>query len=141
MKNLPRGTGVAFLCLGAITLDQLQRYAQASGDPNPIHVSPAAAAAAGLRAPIAHGMFIMGQFERLVREWRPACLIESLSAHFLRPLYVGDTLELGARPASRNENGSLALRLLAENSAGEIVAIGEATIATGRLSLLRHGRT
>jgi acyl dehydratase len=117
--------------LGPITLDQLHRYAQASGDRNPIHVSPAAAAEAGLRAPIAHGMFILGQFERLIRQWRPACRIESLNAHFLRPLYIGDSLVVGARRASRDTGMTCALRLIAENSAGEIVAIGEATIVGG----------
>jgi acyl dehydratase len=131
MKNLPSDTGISPLRLGAITLDQLQRYAHASGDHNPIHVSPAAAAAAGLKAPIAHGMFVMGHFERLIREWQPACRIESLSAHFLRPLYVGDSLALGARPVSRDGGGACTLRLVAENSAGEILAIGEATIVTG----------
>ncbi len=36
--------------------DQLRKYAEASGDPNPIHLSDEAAEAAGLPGVIAHGM-------------------------------------------------------------------------------------
>ncbi|MGK5086995.1 MaoC/PaaZ C-terminal domain-containing protein [Bdellovibrionota bacterium FG-2] len=44
----------------AITLSQLQAYAKASGDSNPIHVDEAAARGAGLPGIIAHGMLTAG---------------------------------------------------------------------------------
>jgi acyl dehydratase len=39
--------------------DQMTRYAEASGDRNPIHLDPAVARKAGLRRPILHGMCTM----------------------------------------------------------------------------------
>jgi acyl dehydratase len=42
--------------LPPVNRDQLRRYAEASGDPNPIHLSDEAAEAAGLPGVIAHGM-------------------------------------------------------------------------------------
>ena len=42
-----------------IAPDQMERYAEASGDNNPIHLDRAAARRAGLRAPILHGMCTM----------------------------------------------------------------------------------
>jgi 3-hydroxybutyryl-CoA dehydratase len=128
MKSLSNDTGIAPLLLPPLTLERLHRYAQASGDFNPIHLSRAAAGAAGLKAPVAHGMFIMGQLEKLIRFWRPACRVDRLSVHFLRPLFVGDSLTLGARVLHKSAADTFTLRLIAENSAGEIVAMGEATV-------------
>ncbi|MFN2489160.1 MAG: MaoC family dehydratase N-terminal domain-containing protein [Actinomycetota bacterium] len=42
-----------------VEADQMQRYAHASGDHNPIHLDRRAARRAGLRAPILHGMCTM----------------------------------------------------------------------------------
>jgi acyl dehydratase len=42
-----------------IDADQMQRYAEASGDHNPIHLDPSAARHSGLRSPIVHGMCTM----------------------------------------------------------------------------------
>lgn len=49
-----------------VTRADLVRYAGASGDFNPIHWSESAAAALGLPAVIAHGMFTMGLALRVV---------------------------------------------------------------------------
>lgn len=44
--------------------DTMRRYAEASGDHNPIHLDPAAARAAGLPAPILHGLYTMALVAR-----------------------------------------------------------------------------
>jgi acyl dehydratase len=44
--------------------DTMRRYADASGDHNPIHLDSVAARAAGLPAPILHGLFTMAQVAR-----------------------------------------------------------------------------
>ncbi len=44
--------------------DATRRYAEASGDHNPIHLDPAAARAAGLPGPILHGLYTMAQVAR-----------------------------------------------------------------------------
>ena len=53
-------------------------YADASGDHNPIHASPAAAAAAGLPDVVAHGMLTMALTGALASAWAgdPAAVVE-----------------------------------------------------------------
>jgi acyl dehydratase len=130
--RLQIGDSLESLVLHAIGEDRVERYAAASGDENPIHLSKAAAEAAGLPGPIVHGMFIMGQFERLLRAWRPDGRIESLSTRFLQPLAVGEFLEVGARVVSLPSENSCRLRLSARNSAGQVVAMGEAAVTLER---------
>ena len=68
----------------------LTRYAVASGDSNPIHSSPEAAAAAGLPDVVAHGMLVMGLAMRAVTEWSgdPGA-VRGCSVRFLQPVLVG----------------------------------------------------
>jgi acyl dehydratase len=72
-----------------LTRAHLRRYAEASGDLNPIHLDPAAARAAGLPDVIAHGMLLMGLALRGVEEWAggPAGIGES-AARWSRPVPV-----------------------------------------------------
>ena len=122
------GDNLEPLLLRSIGAAEVERYAEASGDHNPIHLSSVAAEAAGLDGPVVHGMFIMGQFERLLRGWQPDCTIATLTTRFLRPVPVGDSLEVGARIVSIASQQSCTLRLTARNSAGQLIAIGEATV-------------
>lgn len=66
-----------------LTRDDLVRYAQASGDHNPIHLSAAAAADAGLPDVVAHGMLTMALTGALATAWAgdPAAVVEH-SARF-----------------------------------------------------------
>ncbi|HYN00046.1 MAG TPA: MaoC family dehydratase [Aestuariivirgaceae bacterium] len=122
------GDNLEPLLLRSIGAAEVERYAEASGDHNPIHLSSVAAEAAGLDGPVVHGMFIMGQFERLLHRWQSGCTIATLTARFLRPVPVGDSLEVGARIVSIVSDQFCKLRLLARNSAGQLVAMGEATV-------------
>lgn len=67
----------------------LARYAQASGDRNPIHLDDAAARRAGLGGVIAHGMLSMGLAGRVVTDWvgDPARVVD-YSVRFTHPLPV-----------------------------------------------------
>lgn len=69
----------------------LVRYAGASGDFNPIHWSPRAAAQAELPGVIAHGMFTMATAVRVVVDWcgDPGAVLE-YGVRFTRPLPVPD---------------------------------------------------
>jgi acyl dehydratase len=123
------GHGPEPLLCGPITLDDVRRYAEASGDRNPIHLEPAVAARNGFAGPIVHGMFILGQFEKLLRLWRPDRDIKTLKVQFLRPLLAGDRLELQARIVAIGQGEDVILRLAARNGSGEIIAAGESAIS------------
>ncbi|MCY7395055.1 MAG: MaoC family dehydratase N-terminal domain-containing protein [Nocardioides sp.] len=72
-----------------ITRADLVAYAEASGDPNPIHTDEDVARAVGLPGVIAHGMFTLALAARYVDEWvgAPGQIVE-LGARFTRPVIV-----------------------------------------------------
>ncbi|MYR05557.1 hypothetical protein GTV32_04175 [Gordonia sp. SID5947] len=75
-----------------ITMDRVRRYARVSGDRNAIHIDAAAAAAAGLSAPIAHGLLILGIVVRHADDWvrDRGGRITGCDTRFVRPVYLGD---------------------------------------------------
>jgi NAD(P)-dependent dehydrogenase (short-subunit alcohol dehydrogenase family)/acyl dehydratase/putative sterol carrier protein len=79
-----------------VTPDQATRYAEASGDHNPIHVDPATARAAGLPGVILHGLCTMAFAQRdLVRHYGgDPRRLKRLAVRFARPVFPGDTLSL-----------------------------------------------
>ncbi len=109
---------------------QLGAYAEASGDDNPLHLDPAAAAAVGLSAPPIHGMLMMSCFELALRRWRGDLVISSLSAKFIRPIPVGAPIRVTGRVArvSLAPRPELLLRLRALGPDGDLAIVGEATL-------------
>src|SRR3954468_11744649 len=65
-----------------ITRADLVRYAEASGDHNPIHQDDAVARSVGLPGVIAHGMYTMALAARAVAEWYPGAELVSLGCKF-----------------------------------------------------------
>jgi acyl dehydratase len=77
------------------TLPEAALIYRLSGDYNPIHADPAAAAQAGFERPILHGLCTFGVATRAViaalADGNPRRL-KSLSARFSRPVYPGETI-------------------------------------------------
>ena len=86
----------------AVAADASYRYAQASGDVNPIHISPETARAAGLPDVILHGLCTMALTARALTdglaEGDPSRL-RRLSVRWARPVFNGQTLTVTARRA------------------------------------------
>jgi acyl dehydratase len=100
-----------------LTADKVDRYAESSGDRNPIHLDEAAARAAGLPGRIVHGMLTMGMFSTVASEWAGgASNVQSVRCRFRAFVMVGDTVEISG--------------IVADVSAGVVTA--EATIVNGR---------
>jgi (3R)-3-hydroxyacyl-CoA dehydrogenase / 3a,7a,12a-trihydroxy-5b-cholest-24-enoyl-CoA hydratase / enoyl-CoA hydratase 2 len=95
--------------------DQAKRYADASGDHNPIHVDEEMAKMAGLPACILHGLCGMAfMHNALVRRHGGApSSVERLSVRFLRPVLMGDVLSLSAHEGGtvdvKNQHGNAVL--------------------------------
>lgn len=95
----PSGTAFSGVEVGTVlppltlhlTRSDLARYAQASGDDNPIHASDAAARQLGLPGVVAHGMLTLGGALRIVTDWvgDPA-RVRSAFARFAKPVVVPD---------------------------------------------------
>jgi acyl dehydratase len=71
-----------------ITRADLVRYAEASGDDNPIHQDESVAASVGLPGVIAHGMYTMALAARAVTAWFPDAEVVSFGCKFTNPVVV-----------------------------------------------------
>jgi acyl dehydratase len=68
--------------------DDLVRYANASGDHNPIHQDEDVARSVGLPGVIAHGMFTMALAARAVHTWTDGAEVVELGCKFTKPVVV-----------------------------------------------------
>lgn len=76
-----------------VTQEQINLYADASGDPNPIHTNEEFARMVGLPGTIAHGMLNMGILAEAVARWAGGNdRVVSISCRFSKPLLPGDTI-------------------------------------------------
>lgn len=75
-----------------ITRARVQQYGNLSGDDNAIHTDPDAAAAAGLPAPVAHGILTVGIVLAHAAEWlgETGGYITGYETRFTAPVYVYD---------------------------------------------------
>jgi acyl dehydratase len=71
-----------------VTRADLVRYAEASGDHNPIHQDEEVARSVGLPGVIAHGMFTMALVARALDAWAPGADVVQLGAKFTNPVVV-----------------------------------------------------
>jgi acyl dehydratase len=71
-----------------VTRADLVRYAEASGDHNPIHQDEAVATSVGLPGVIAHGMYTMALAARAVSLWYPGAEVVSFGCKFTNPVVV-----------------------------------------------------
>lgn len=117
-----------------ITQEQLNRYAEASGDFNPIHLDEEAAHRVGLDSVIAHGMLSMaflGQFlEQQIAGIADARLSE-FRVRFSSMVRLGDTLTcLGTLKERAAHDGEevYTIDCWAQNQRGEKVAASEAML-------------
>ena len=117
-----------------ITLEQLQRYADASGDRNPIHLDEEAAHRVGLDSIIAHGMLSMaflGQFIQQQITNIPQALLAHLKVRYIAMVRLGDTLTCHGvvkHNTSVDGQSSISIECWAQNQKGEKVTIGDAAI-------------
>ena len=83
----------------------LARYAELSGDDNPIHRDLAAAQQLGFSAPIAHGMMLLGLAGQRLADEHADQPMTLLQGRFVRPLPVtspGTSLQLTSGPDASN---------------------------------------
>ena len=71
-----------------LTRADLVAYAQASGDPNPIHQDEDVARSVGLPGVIAHGMLTLGLAGRAIASWTGGAEVVELGCKFTNPVVV-----------------------------------------------------
>ncbi|WP_246725392.1 MaoC family dehydratase [Beijerinckia sp. L45] len=114
---------------GPFSAKMVAAYAEASGDDNPLHSDASLAARAGLARPPIHGMLIMGCFEPYLHAWRPAASIVKLSGKFIRPVLVGDSIEVSGKVVQAAAGVPAVLRLMVRGDDGrDLVCLAEAFV-------------
>lgn len=117
-----------------VTQGQVNAYADASGDNNPIHLDPEFARSVGLPGTIAHGMLEMGILAEAIASWAGGnANLLSLSCRFSKPLLPGDTIICTGTVVSVDDSGMATLEVAASSDRGDrVLTNGRATVRLSR---------
>jgi acyl dehydratase len=88
-----------------LSSDALDTFAILIGDGNPLHMSDQAAAAAGFRGRVMHGMLTSSLYSRLVGMHLPGeySLLQAIEISFRNPAYADEDLSVSGEIVSRSE--------------------------------------
>ena len=114
-----------------IDRELLKRYANASGDQNPIHQDEAFAKSVGLPDVIAHGMLTMGLVGQYVSDWAGGSVnVKEYSARFIKPVVVpaNTVVELVVNGVATEENGLYRLELTATVDGVKVLGMAKALV-------------
>jgi acyl dehydratase len=114
-----------------IDRELLKRYADASGDQNPIHQDEAFAKSVGLPDVIAHGMLTMGLVGQYVSDWAGGSAhVKEYSARFVKPVVVpaNTVVDLVVNGVATEENGLHRLELTATVDGVKVLGMAKALV-------------
>ena len=112
----------------------LKRYADASGDQNPIHQDETFAINVGLPNVIAHGMLTMGLVGQYVADWAGgSAQVKEFSARFTKPVIVPEgvqvDLTVSATVGEILSDGRIRLDLNATSAGVKVLGMARAVVA------------
>jgi 3-hydroxybutyryl-CoA dehydratase len=114
-----------------ITSDSIQKFAEFSGDFNPIHFDDNAAIKAGFNARIAHGMISASFFSKIIANSfpGPGAIYLSQSLKFHAPVYINEKLTYRLEALSKHERHPIyTIKTECFGPDGKLKISGEATI-------------
>ncbi len=114
--------------IGPFDVAALARYADVSGDDNPLHLDDALARSLGLPASPVHGMKLLAAFEPMLAAWRSDLALRRLSGKFIQPVFRGEKVVLSGRVLHASRKEGVRLRLFAHGGARVPAIIGEALL-------------
>lgn len=112
--------------------EEVNQFAQVTGDKNPVHLDAEYAAKTMFKRPIMHGMLSASLFSKVFGTLFPGegtiYLKQSLS--FLKPMYVDTKYEavFTVREVVKDKNRAVVETLIKDKSTGIVCTSGEATI-------------
>jgi len=120
-----------------ITQENINLYAQASGDFNPIHVDEDFARKSPYGGTIAHGMLILSYLSQMMtiafgRSWLSG---GKLNVRFKEPVRSGDVITVSGNIRNiEQEEGKIRINcnVLCQNQRGEVVITGESSLRLPR---------
>jgi 3-hydroxybutyryl-CoA dehydratase len=112
-----------------VTAEEVETFARATGDNNPVHLDEAYASRTRFGHRIAHGMLIASYISALLGSKfpGPGTIYMSQALKFLRPVFLGDEVTVTVTvTAYRPERAILTLDAAVRNKRGDLVLAGEA---------------
>lgn len=112
--------------------DEVNRFAEVTGDKNPVHLNADYAAKTMFKKPIMHGMLSASLFSKVFGTLFPGegtiYLKQSLS--FLKPMYVDTNYEavFTVKEVLKDKNRAIVETLIKDKSTGIVCTSGEATV-------------
>jgi len=114
-----------------ITQEDIEKFADLSGDRNPIHLDEEHAKGTRFGRRIAHGMLTSSLISNVIGNELPGVgsIYLSQTLQFLAPVFPGDTVTACATVTSvREDKPIVKLETVCKNQRDEIVIKGEATV-------------
>lgn len=113
-----------------LTQPQIARYADASGDHNPLHIDPAFAATTQFGGTIAHGMLVLAFVSEMLTAAFGRAWLDSgrLKIRFRAPARPGDTVTATGR-VTKVEGGRTYCGVECVNHGGEVLIDGSAEVS------------
>lgn len=127
-EDLTEGLSASFEKV--VTEQDVQTFAQVTGDTNPVHLDADYAATTSFEKPIAHGMLTAGFISAAIgtKLPGPGCIYLEQSLKFRAPVFIGATVTTTVTVKELNERRRRAVLETACTVEGKKVVTGEATI-------------
>jgi 3-hydroxybutyryl-CoA dehydratase len=114
-----------------VTEADVKRFADATGDQNPVHLDEAFAATTRFGGRIAHGLLVAGHISAAIAADLPGpgSIYLGQTLKFVHPVKLGDEITVRLEVIEVvQEKARARLTTICRNQAGEVVIEGEATV-------------
>jgi acyl dehydratase len=116
----------------SFTQEEVVRFAEVTGDKNPVHLDEAYAATTMFKRPIMHGFLGGAVFSKVFGTLFPGegTIYLKQSMAFMRPMYVDTTYEvrMTVKEVNKEKHRATVETLIVDVASGETTISGEATV-------------
>jgi len=114
-----------------ISLDDVSRFSEITGDKNPLHMDETYASESQFKQRVVFGLLIESFFSTIVGMYLPGkyALILSVESKFKKPTYINDILTFKGVVLKKHDFGNMiSVKTTAENQKGEVVVEGKINV-------------
>lgn len=116
----------------SFTQDEVVKFAEVTGDKNPVHLDAAYAAGTMFKKPIMHGFLGGSVFSKVFGTLFPGegTIYLKQSMAFMRPMFVEVTYEvkMTVKEVNKEKHRATVETVIADKATGDVVISGEATV-------------
>lgn len=129
LERLGVDTGYRVTHTRTITEADITKFAELSGDYNPVHMSDEYARKTFFGGRIAHGVISIALLSAAMAKLPGLVILMSHTSRFLKPVRIGDTITAVAEAVQvRKDKGIVTLKNTCTNQQGETVIEGETMV-------------